>query len=541
MRCLPKTLTFLCLYAAGFNAAQAELSPLLEHVYQLQCAKNQIAAEQGIEQLRNSSILSFGLPTENLNNNPDGFLTAGSLDITLHTLVNTATQYPALQNLVERTLLKWNYCHIFENNLFYDVFSNQTRHLVSYNSPLDWGGFKTLGFLDTPAKFIPALLSHSSSRDQAFETFFHRIYRQQCFPHPETGDLHHHLYQTKTQLRITNKTEHNNIYPYHWKTSCPTAEPIITAMPSPPIIPEITATTEPVLPAAELIISEVQPPEAAIEKTTPQPKPKIPVEKSVAVVKPIPPVRIKRVEETSIKAPTTIVIELPTPSNEQQPLINTATPVGTSNSAPIANVISEHPENTHGFTGNVYTKQSLSGNNPSIGASANWKPIANSFWFIRAGIDYDYKIDKPLTYSWGIGYDDWHEGTWSVQINNWGPIAPKEGLAWDKAIANIGYKFKSRKLARFNLHANASLDIPIKDNPILNLGLQWNPKENWYLRTNVQTPLDGSPTRWSYGFGYSNWRPGKFNIEYANYGPNTAFQPNIKENGIISISYNWEY
>jgi hypothetical protein len=26
-------------------------------------------------------------------------------------------------------------------------------------------------------------------------------------------------------------------------------------------------------------------------------------------------------------------------------------------------------------------------------------------------------------YSYGLGYDDWHPGTFSVQMNHWGPVA----------------------------------------------------------------------------------------------------------------------
>jgi len=59
-------------------------------------------------------------------------------------------------------------------------------------------------------------------------------------------------------------------------------------------------------------------------------------------------------------------------------------------------------------------------------------------------LNYTYLPDSgQLTYSWGIGYDDWHPGTVSVQLNNWGPIKPGEGLALDKAVTNIGYKFKA--------------------------------------------------------------------------------------------------
>lgn len=539
-----KLITLACLFSLSLNTAQSKTSPLLEQVYKLQCAKDQSTAKLELEKLRALSILPLGLPTEKQNNQADNHLTAGSLDITLNTLLNTAEKYPALQNRVERTLLRWNYCRVFENKKFYDLFENQPRHHALYKPPLNWIGFKRLGFLDSPATFIPKLLSQSALGDRAFEMFFHRIYRQQCFPHHITGKLYHQLHRVSSQRIVHNQTHKKEDYPYAWQEACASTQKIKTTSPVKEIKKEkpkqykttkkiketkpikkivlIEKTKKKHLPVVVEKIAKTPPLMTYLE---PKEKPKSPKKKEKLKIKEIP------------EKPKAIA-HLP---NKKRPIINILTPPSTGTNAPIPTVISENPEDTHGLTGNIYIKQGLSGDHPTIGGTTSWKPIADSYWFVRGSIDYDYQIESPLTYSWGAGYDDWHAGTWSAQINNWGPITPGEGLALDLATVNIGYKIKSETLAKYNLHANTSVDIPIKGDPALNLGLQWNPKENWYIRANINQPSNGAERTWSYGFGYSDWRVNKINVEYANYGANELFDTNFREGGVVSVSYNWEF
>ena len=544
------------------NLAKADVSPLLEQVYSLQCADNQEQAKQELEKLRSLSISISGLPAESIDLSPS-FLTAGSLDITLDTLVKTADKYPELRRLVERTLLRWDYCQVFEDGQFYDLQENKPRNQVSYIPPLNWTGFKNLGFLDPPASFIPKLLSQSPLGERAFEHFFHRIYREQCFPHHITGKLYRQQYRVDRSYLISKKTTSNNHYPYQWNTSCSPEKVAILAPPPPPpqpIIEEEVVLVVEMLPELPIVVEKPEVviliEEPSVTETQSEPEKQLvniepikkapiiiakthkPTPKKTLSVKPDEPALPAQKQKKKTPAEAT---KLPSIPDKTHVVIKTAVIPSSSNSSPISNVISENPDKTHGFTGNVYTKQSLSAANPTIGVNASWKPIADSYWFIRGGLDYDYKSSDPLTYSWGLGYDDWHEGTWSAQINNWGPIKPEEGLAWDKAIANIGYKFKSETLASYNLHANSSLDIPITGDPALNLGMQWNPIENWYIRDNIHKPLNGEPSTWSYGFGYSNWRTNKFNLEYSNYGANELFDTNFRESGVISLSYNWEF
>lgn len=196
-----------------------------------------------------------------------------------------------------------------------------------------------------------------------------------------------------------------------------------------------------------------------------------------------------------------------------------------------------------GLAGGVYLKKSLGSGKWGIGGSINRKIIKDDYWFARVGWSYSLEEDEdPFSYSWGIGYSDWHSGTFSAQLNNWGPIKMGEGFALDKAIASFGYSVKSELLKKYRLSLSGALNIPIDGNSSASVNTRWSPVENWYINASVSQPLegDGDP-KWSYGFGYSDWRPNKFNLQYSNYGPNDLFYHNYQSNGTWSLSYNWKF
>ena len=198
---------------------------------------------------------------------------------------------------------------------------------------------------------------------------------------------------------------------------------------------------------------------------------------------------------------------------------------------------------TIGLAGNVYLKHSLKNGDKAVGGSINRKLKKDSYWFARVGWNYSLEeSNDPFSYSWGIGYSDWHAGTFSAQLNNWGPIKPEDGLALEKAVANFGYSVKSDFLKKNKLSLSGSVNVPIEGNSSVVGNLRWSPVKNWYVNAAVSQPLegDGSP-KWTYGFGYSDWRPNKINLQYSNYGPNEIPYHNYQENGTWSLSYNWKF
>lgn len=196
-----------------------------------------------------------------------------------------------------------------------------------------------------------------------------------------------------------------------------------------------------------------------------------------------------------------------------------------------------------GLAGNVYLKHSLKSGKEAVGGSINRKLIKDSYWFARVGWNYALETSEdPFSYSWGIGYSDWHSGTFSAQLNNWGPIKPEEGLALEKAVASFGYSVKSEFLKKNKLSLSGAINVPVEGNSSAAANLRWSPVKNWYVNASVSQPLEGDGTpKWTYGFGYSDWRPNKINLQYSNYGPNEIPYHNYEENGTWSLSYNWKF
>lgn len=242
-------------------------------------------------------------------------------------------------------------------------------------------------------------------------------------------------------------------------------------------------------------------------------------------------------------------------STEKAPPLNLTLPadqkqgVPTSVAAANSNASAALPIPTEeglGFAGNFYNRSKLTGD-LSVGANLSWRPYSS--FFIRSGVNYGYYPgDGKLSYSWGIGYDDWHSGTVSVQLNNWGPILPKEGLALGKAVANIGYKFEADFLRPYNITGSAAVNIPVKGDPSISTTWNWSPVEHWFIRASLQRKFGSKGGwDWSYNFGYSDWHPFTFSLTYDNWGSNPIFDGsqgdnfNFKENGAVSLSWSWAF
>ncbi len=177
-----------------------------------------------------------------------------------------------------------------------------------------------------------------------------------------------------------------------------------------------------------------------------------------------------------------------------------------------------------------------SGDKPFGKLSASWTPKTN--WFMRGAAK--YTGDEGFTYSWGMGYSDWRPGTTSVQLNNWGPVKSGEGLDIDDAVFSISHKVDSKLLSDNKLSMSLGLSIPINGDAAFNATFQWNPIKNWYFRTTASQKLKGGPTKWSYGFGHFDWRPGTWRVEYSNYEENRYPFDNFRK-GAVTINRAWEF
>ena len=196
----------------------------------------------------------------------------------------------------------------------------------------------------------------------------------------------------------------------------------------------------------------------------------------------------------------------------------------------------------HGFNGFITLgNRSFNSDGFSITTGASYKPIKDSYWFARSSWNYRFD-DEEFRYTWGIGYDDWHPGTWAVQLNHWGPLLPGDYLDLDNAVASVTYKFNKNKFMQKNkLSSSVTLSQKISGDPVFSWSNSWSPKGKWFVRSTISKPIKGGDLSWSYGFGYANYSPFTFSFEYNNWGYNKAFEYNFKDNGILSLTYRWRY
>ncbi|MCH9673955.1 MAG: hypothetical protein K0U93_21135 [Gammaproteobacteria bacterium] len=195
----------------------------------------------------------------------------------------------------------------------------------------------------------------------------------------------------------------------------------------------------------------------------------------------------------------------------------------------------------YGFSGAfTLSNAGLDGQGFGFTTSVSYKPIRDSYWFVRSALKLS-QGDKPFTYSWGIGYDDWHPGTWAFQLNHWGPLEPGDGLDLRNAVASITHKLKWDFLSEHRLSSSITLSKKLSGAPALTWGASWNPVSKWFVRAAVTKPINGDEMSWSYGFGYANYAASSWSLEYNNWGYNRAFEPNFKDNANVSLTYRWRF
>jgi hypothetical protein len=141
-----------------------------------------------------------------------------------------------------------------------------------------------------------------------------------------------------------------------------------------------------------------------------------------------------------------------------------------------------------------------------------------------------------------VGYDDWRPGTFSLQLNQWGPIATGSlGRLFDGAVLDAGYKVPlPSPVSRF-LNLSPHLAYALGRTPSASLILGAQPYRSFFLSVGVRFgPLDASPWSWTYTFGYAGSWPVPWRLAYSNWGPNSLFAPNFVANGAITLSASFQ-
>lgn len=604
--------------------------PLLQTLESLFCATDSAVAERQLDKLFNISPIGQQWPDEWLGTQADrASLHAGTLDIALQTLEQTATRFPSLREVVEQVALQWSYCEIVEDQQFYDLSLTASRltKTLAGDPPLMWSGFQGWGFLkiDPPERFVPTILDEMRIAPSAYHLFLHRIYRQQCFPHPETGRLAQEedspepLYSRE---RITLLPQQDpKPYPFTWQPVCLEEKPqavvatvvakVVTDSPvaDKPLVTKLEPATVSVVSIKESPIrstpvvnskltadlaTQLQPKESGIagsEGKIPKPLQEQRVKGGTAKVEEqtkklghkkkqqsptkqvlVTRVQSARISEQSSSLPTVLlkskgkvreqnanISQQQADISSKQALVQTAETLLPAVIEPtvtgrIPIYLEQRPDNkpqAHGTTGIVNGQAgskklrlagsfadgwSLKEGRHTFSASVIWSPQLD--WFVSSNISFK---ESAIAYAWSAGYADYKPGGWSAQLNNWGPIKPSEGLALDKAILNLGYRFKSTTLEKYKLSAASNLSLPVEGKPSLSGTLQWSPNTHWYARTTASRPLAGGDLNWHYAVGYNNPSLlGNWKLEYSNYGTN-AFPGDNVEEGTLSIMRGWQF
>lgn len=216
---------------------------------------------------------------------------------------------------------------------------------------------------------------------------------------------------------------------------------------------------------------------------------------------------------------------------EKDPPIEVDSPTSRDAAAPPPGTISAQLVVT--ATGNVNTGAGLS----------LAPPIKNTF--ARVGLswrwitDWEEDADLEPSWSWGLGYDDWRPGTFSLQLNHWGPLRRFKKAALEGAVLSFGYKLPLPKWPARYLSMRAELSTPLTWAPSAGAGVAFKLPRAFFLSLGISKKLleETRPT-WSYVLGRSKWKAGTLAVILANYGPTRVGELNLR--GLaLTVSWSW--
>lgn len=210
----------------------------------------------------------------------------------------------------------------------------------------------------------------------------------------------------------------------------------------------------------------------------------------------------------------------------------------------------------------------------SLQVALHYSPV--SYWFVGlTTVAYrDRAAQKPWDpdYTYSFGYDDWHPYTLSLVYANYGgnrfrPPSGEPSSRFDEGQWTLGWKFNLPETVEHwvligngdSAGCNASAAVtPRYEDPatlakkknkwVLGLGCRYSLSSGWYANFNLLHYTDADQQQpwnpdYTYGFGYFDWRPGSFSLQYNNYSGN-RFSPSERgpgtghfENGSLTLSW----
>jgi hypothetical protein len=182
--------------------------------------------------------------------------------------------------------------------------------------------------------------------------------------------------------------------------------------------------------------------------------------------------------------------------------------------------------------------------NVNTGASLSLAPPIKRT-FARVGLswrwitDWEEAADLEPSWSWGIGYDDWRPGTFSLQLNHWGPLRRFRKAALEGAVLSAGYKIPLPKRPARYLSMRAELSTPLTWSPSAGAGVSFKLPRSFFLSLGLsQKLLEQTRPTWTYVVGRSKWKAQTLAIILANYGPTKVGELNLR--GLaLTLSWSW--
>jgi hypothetical protein len=201
----------------------------------------------------------------------------------------------------------------------------------------------------------------------------------------------------------------------------------------------------------------------------------------------------------------------------------------------------------------------------TVAATFRYNP--RSFWYARATfiayVEPSRRQPWNPDFTYGFGYDDWHPGTVSLTYENFGgnclrctngsPVTRfQEGslnLGWKMPVSGAPFS------ASLGLHVNPRYFDLASNNrrsskSSATADLRWAVHGRWYVSGRASFyPVPGQKQPWdpdfTYGFGYFDWRPGTFSVEYSNYAANRYPTSRLTgrkgtfQDGSVSVTWTW--
>jgi hypothetical protein len=199
-----------------------------------------------------------------------------------------------------------------------------------------------------------------------------------------------------------------------------------------------------------------------------------------------------------------------------------------------------------GLSGSGFVRQAFTGK-LDAGVQASWSPRANTFarigatWQLAGAFSPDAHA-RP-TWSLGLGYDDWHTGTLSFQINQWGPVVPGDGWTIARtAAAELAYKVPLGRTLGEHLALKLAVSSKLTWSPAAAAALSFKLPRAVFVSVGGASSLvaPGRPT-WTYTVGRSTWSPGSLSVIVTNFGPNLVPHPNVVAHGAVTASWGWAW